>query len=352
MKTTENISLAGYAFTIETDAYEELGAYLSDIRTCFSGDASADEIVADIEERVAELLRERCISGMVVDLTMVRDIKKRIGNPKELAQEDTEASFETGDKTQDQHKSERKAEGNNKKIYRNLDERVLGGVCAGLGTYFSLDKVFFRLIFLILVFISIFGFENGPYILFPMFAYSCLWLAMPAARTAEQKREMKGKPMNLNNYKEKDFNFEKEVKEASQSPGVRAIEKVGGVFLGILLLFAGLGGLVGGLVLPSLPTMFDSNIAKTISEWGTLDAEEQLIASILTSTTFWGLVMIVLGIFCVWFIYNGVMLLFNLKAPSWKPGLVLFIAWIISIFVLAGWVAMTVGEALPALIVL
>ena len=352
MKTTENISLAGYAFTIETDAYEELGAYLSDIRTCFSGDASADEIVADIEERVAELLRERCISGMVVDLTMVRDIKKRIGNPKELAQEDAESSFETSDKAQDQPKSERKAEGNNKKIYRNLDERVLGGVCAGLGTYFSLDKVFFRLIFLILAFISIFGFENGPYILFPLFAYSCLWLAMPAARTSEQKREMKGKPMNLNNYKEKDFNFEKEVKEASQSPGVRTIEKVGGIFLGILLLFAGLGGLVGGLVLPSLPTMFDSNIAKIISEWGTLDAEEQLIASILTSTTFWGLVMIVLGILCVYFIYNGVMLLFNLKAPSWKPGLVLFIAWVISIFVLAGWVAMTVGEALPALIVL
>ena len=98
--------------------------------------------------------------------------------------------------------------------------------------------------------------------------------------------------------------------------------------------------------------MFDSNIAKIISEWGTLDAEEQLIASILTSTTFWGLVMLVLGILCVYFIYNGVMLLFNLKAPSWKPGLVLFIAWVISIFVLAGWVAMTVGEALPALIVL
>lgn len=352
MKTTENISLAGYAFTIETDAYEELGAYLSDIRTCFSGDASADEIVADIEERVAELLRERCISGMVVDLTMVRDIKKRIGNPKELAQEDAESSFETSDKAQDQPKSERKAESNNKKIYRNTDERVLGGVCSGLGIYFGMDKVFFRIIFLILVFISIFGFENGPYILFPLFAYSGLWLAMPAARTAEQKREMKGKPMNLNNYKEKDFSFEKEVKEASQSPGVRAIEKVGGVFLGILLLLAGLGGLVGGLILPSLPTMFDSNIAKIISEWGTLDAEEQLIAAILTSTTFWGLVLIVLGILCVWFIYNGVMLLFNLKAPSWKPGLVLFIAWIISIFVLAGWVAMTVGEALPALIVL
>ena len=352
MKTTENISLAGYAFTIETDAYEELGAYLSDIRTCFSGDASADEIVADIEERVAELLRERCISGMVVDLTMVRDIKKRIGNPKELAQEDTEASFETGDKTQDQHKSERKAEGNNKKIYRNLDERVLGGVCAGLGTYFSMDKVFFRLIFLILVFISIFGFENGPYILFPMFAYSCLWLAMPAARTAEQKREMKGKPMDLNSYKDKDFDFGKEAKEAVQSPAGETFTRVGGVFLGILLLLAGFGGLVGCAFIRVLPEIISHEVAEHINRWGSLNAEEMLVEQLLTGTTFWGMVMVIVGILCIWFIYNGVMLLFALKAPSWKPGLVIFIAWIISIFALAGWVALTVADALPTIIVL
>ena len=352
MKTTENISLAGYAFTIETDAYEELGAYLSDIRTCFSGDASADEIVADIEERVAELLRERCISGMVVDLTMVRDIKKRIGNPKELAQEDTEASFQTGDKTQDQPKSERKAEGNNKKIYRNLDERVLGGVCAGLGTYFSMDKVFFRLIFMILVFISIFGFENGPYILFPMFAYSCLWLAMPAARTAEQKREMKGKPMDLNGYKETDFNFGKEMKEAAQSPAGQAFERAGGVFLGILLLLAGFGGLVGCAFIRVLPEIFSHEVAEHINRWGSLNAEQMIVEQLLTGTTFWGMVMVIVGILCIWFIYNGVMLLFALKAPSWKPGLVIFIAWIISIFALAGWVALTVADALPTIIVL
>ena len=158
MKTTENISLAGYAFTIETDAYEELGAYLSDIRTCFSGDASADEIVADIEERIAELLRERCIVGMVVDLPMVLDIKKRIGDPKELASEDTEASFETKDEAQEQSqqeqpKQEKKADRKNRRIYRNMDERVLGGVCSGLGTYFGLDKVLFRIIFLVIFFI-------------------------------------------------------------------------------------------------------------------------------------------------------------------------------------------------------
>lgn len=57
MKTTENISLAGFAFTIETDAYAELGTYLTDIRDAFRNDSNADEITSDIEERIAEILR-------------------------------------------------------------------------------------------------------------------------------------------------------------------------------------------------------------------------------------------------------------------------------------------------------
>ena len=350
MKTTENISLAGYAFTIETDAYEELGAYLSDIRTCFSGDASADEIVADIEERIAELLRERCISGMVVDLPMIIDIKKRIGNPKELAQEDADASFKPEAEQAEQPKQEKKTEKKNKRIYRNIDERVLGGVCAGLGTYFGLDKVLFRIIFLVLFFISIIS--NEEIVLFPILAYICLWIAMPAARTAEQKREMKGKPMDLNGYKETDFNFGKEVREAAQSPAGQAFERAGGVFLGILLLLAGFGGLVGCAFIRVLPEIVSHEVAEHINRWGTLDAEGMLIETLLTGTTFWSMVMVIVGILCIWFIYNGVMLLFNLKAPSWKPGLVIFIAWIISIFVLAGWVALTVADALPTIIVL
>ena len=350
MKTTENISLAGYAFTIETDAYEELGAYLSDIRTCFSGDASADEIVADIEERIAELLRERCIAGMVVDLPMILDIKKRIGNPKELAQEDAAASFKPEAEQAEQPKQEKKTEKKNKRIYRNIDERVLGGVCAGLGTYFGLDKVLFRIIFLVLFFISIIS--NEEIVLFPILAYICLWIAMPAARTAEQKREMKGKPMDLNGYKETDFNFGKEMKEAVQSPAGQAFERAGGVFLGILLLLAGFGGLVGCAFIRVLPEIFSHEVAEHINRWGSLNAEQMIVEQLLTGTTFWGMVMVIVGILCIWFIYNGVMLLFALKAPSWKPGLVIFIAWIISIFALAGWVALTVADALPTIIVL
>ena len=90
MKTTENISLGGYAFIIETDAYKDLKAYLEDIRNGFSSDPSAEEIISDIEERIAEILKEQTAEGMVVNSAMIKEIRTRIGNPKELAQDDIE----------------------------------------------------------------------------------------------------------------------------------------------------------------------------------------------------------------------------------------------------------------------
>ena len=353
MKTTENISLAGYAFTIETDAYEELGAYLDEIRSCFSADPSAEEITADIEERIAELLREKCVSGMVVDLTMIRDIKKRIGNPKQFAQEETEQPLNTDQQETAEPQQDKKAEKKpwkNKRLWRNLDERILGGVCSGLGIYFGLDKVIFRIFFLILFFIGFIGFDDGPYILFSALAYICLWIAMPAARTAEQKREMKGKPMNLRNYKEKDFDFEKEVKEVGESPAGQTAKRAGGIFIGIILLIMGLGGLLGCIFIPAIPEIIENAMGSHISHWGTLDAEEQLISDIVCNMNFWGLVLVMLGIMCVGMIYGGIMLLFDLRSPSWRPGLVIFIAWIISIFVIAGWVVKTIADALPTII--
>lgn len=344
MKITENISIGGYAFTIETEAYQVLNAYLDDIRQCFNGDSSADEIVADIEERVAELLKERCISGMVVDMQMVQDIMKRIGDPKEMASEEpVSASGTEPAQEQDSEKKNWKA----RRLYRNIDERVIGGVCSGLGAYFGLDKVLFRIIFLIFLFIGFIGWDDGPYFGFSILAYICLWIAMPAARTVEQKCEMKGKPMNIQGFKSKDFSFEKEVKDVAQSPVGQTAKRAGGVFLGIMLLLVGLSGMLGSIFIPSLPAIIGHEIADEIIDF---DAGEQMMADILTGGTFWGLIMVMLGIGFVWFIYNGVMLLFDLKAPSWRPGLILFIAWLISIFVVAAWVIKTVAETLPLII--
>lgn len=347
MKTTENISLGGYAFTIEIDAYDELATYLSEIRSGFSTDPSADEIIADIEERIAELLKEQTVQGMVVNSSMISDIRKRIGNPKELAQEDVDPAYVP---EMEEHPKKEKKSWKNKRLYRNMDERIFGGVCSGLGSYFGLDKVLFRIIFLIFFMIGFIGIDDGPFIMLSVVAYICLWIAMPAARTDEQKREMKGKPINLKSYKNKDFDFEKEVKEVAESPAGQTIKRAGGVFLGIILLLIGLSGLLGGIFIPSMSEIFDNEIAEHILNWGELDAEDQMIAGILGGTTFWGLVLVMLGLMCIGMLYGGIMLLFDLKAPSWRPGLVIFIAWIMSIFAIAAYVLKIIADALPTLI--
>lgn len=351
MKTTENISLAGYAFTIEEDAYVELGTYLNDIREAFASDPSAEEITADIEARIAELLKEKYISGMVVDIETVKEIKRRIGDPKMLAQDEVEVEI-SPEPEQETEKKHAQKNYKTRRMYRNIEERVIGGVCSGLGTYFGLDKVLFRLIFLIFFIITFCASvdENNPSFMIPILAYMCLWVAMPAARSAEQKREMKRQPMNLDNYRSKDFSLKTEVNEAAKSPAGRTFVRAGGIFLGLLLLLCGLGGLLGCAFLPAVSEICENQITSHIDRWGPLDIEEQLLADIFTNTTFWTMVIGMVGIFCIWLIYNGVMLLFNLKYPTWKPGVVLFIAWIITLFIIAGWIVKQVADVLPALL--
>lgn len=349
MKTTENISLAGYAFTIESDAYSELDAYLTDIHEAFATDASAEEITADIEARIAELLKEKYIPGMAVSLEMINEIKKRIGDPKMLAADEPEVSETPSDdkEARKQHNSLK-----NRHLYRNLEEKVLGGVCAGLGSYFGIDRVLFRILFLLFFFIGFLGIDDGPYFGFSLLAYICLWIAMPAARTAEQKREMKGKPTNLDSYRSKDFDFGTEVRDAAQSPAGRTIKRAGGVFLGILLFIIGMGGMLGCAFIPSVEHIIGYGIADEIADFGPLDAEEMFIADLLTgNSTLWIMIMVITGLMFIWFIYNGIMLLFDLKAPSWRPGLILFIAWVISIFVIIAYILKMTAEAFPSLII-
>ena len=152
MKTTEKISLGGFAFVIEYDAYVELENYLAEIRECFRNDNSADEIVDDIEVRIAELLKEKYVDGTVVNMGMIASIKQRIGDPKEVAgqEEEEEVVKETS-----------KCPLRDKRLYRDIDDRALAGVCSGLGLYFNIDKVVFRLFFLIAFCLGFFDAEDG-----------------------------------------------------------------------------------------------------------------------------------------------------------------------------------------------
>lgn len=345
MKKTENISLAGYSFIIETDAYQVLDSYLEEIREVFKTDPSADEIVEDIEERIAELLSEKCRGGIVANLNMVEEIRHRIGDPKDLAQDEPSPQSEAEDLKEKPTTEKKWNKG--KKLYRDVDQRILGGVCSGLSAYTGIDKVIFRLIFLIITAVGIFGIED-EFMLVSCLAYICLWIAMPAARTVEQKCEMKGKPIDLEGWKGKDLNLGKEVREVVDSPAGKTFTRAGGVFLGIIMLTIGVSGLLGCLFIPSLPSII-GNIPDLRPEF--LDEAERMGIGMVTSNTFWMLVTAMTAIFSIWFLYNGVMLSFGLKAPSWKPGLVLFIAWIISILAIAAWTIRYIAVEIPTIMV-
>ncbi len=339
MKTTEKISLGGFAFIVESDAYEALDSYLSEIRECFRNDNSADEIVDDIEVRIAEILKEKYIEGMVVNLGMIDEIRKRIGDPKELAGQD-DAEPQTEDELP---KQSRKRAFREKRLYRNIDDRVLGGVCSGLGLYFNLDKAIFRLFFLIAFCL---GFFQVPGIVtLPLVAYLILWIAMPAARTVEQKCEMSGKPMDLKDFRDGENRFAREIRETAKSPAVHTIMRIMGMIIGIIFIIIGLGGFSATIFFPSVPAIIANHI-----HLGDMVGEDIIASSIACDKTFWWMMFGVIGLAALGMLYSGIVLCFDLKTPAWRPGLVIFILWVVSILVTIAWVLHKVAEYLPTVI--
>ena len=332
MKKTENINLGGYAFVIEEDAYHLLNEYLGSIKANLKDDA--EEISNDIEERIAEIFNERSNANCVISTAMVEEAKKRIGNP-------TDISSDNQDSTQ-------KTNNHSKLLYRDMEKRVLGGVCSGLGNYFSIDPALLRILFAVFFLLGMMTrFEILT--LISMFGYLILWVAMPAARTVEEKCRMKGKPMKLENFIT-DMNtgqFRKEVSDLGNSPAVRKAGRVMSGIIGVIIMIAGFAGLMGCFFIPLVPEIFSKHVNLGNLIYGTPLA---IASRIIYDNIFWWIVTTMVSILSIWFLYNGAMMAFNFKSPSWKPGLILFLAWIVSILCIAGWSVKIVSEMLPLII--
>ena len=339
MKTTEKVNIAGYSFTLEEDAYSELDRYIGQIRASLSENSNADEIVQDIEERIAELLGESCPSGTVVNKNMVLDIRRRIGEPAQFSAEEN-ASADEKPKTE-------------KRLYRDLENRVVGGVCSGIGNYFNIGYVIIRLIFIVLFMASFMvSFVSGPFFMFVLMMYLCLWIAMPPARSVEEKCKMKGKPISLSNFR---TNFSpaaiaQEAQEIKDSPAIRTAGRIFSSIMGILLTMGGFGCLLSLIFIHKTPDLISLYTERHAQRWATDNAYDVLWVDIMTHPMLWWLVIAVVGILGIWMLYNGLRLAFDLKAPSWKPGIVLFVLWVISILALVTWVLAQVAEALPLFI--
>ncbi len=177
------VNIGGVVFQIDETAYRKLDNYLNSIRRKYANTAEGDEIIQDIENRIAELFTaavgER---GAIMD-TNVDEIISIMGAPEDYE----EVAFDPQSGPQ-QARSEAPRHSATR-FYRDKDNNVLGGVCAGLAAKFDIDALWIRLLFLVAFFFAGTGF----------LLYIVLWIIIPEAKTTAEKLEMRGEKVDINN---------------------------------------------------------------------------------------------------------------------------------------------------------
>ncbi len=331
MKEIERLSIGGYAFTLETDAAAEVERYLKDLEAHYLGQEGGKEIMEGIEERMAELLLERCGAGRVATVADIRGIISILGRPERIEADDPQP--------------ERPQEKPQKKLYRDLENKRVAGVCAGLGNYFNVDVALIRIVFTVIAVALFFGAaDEGAWSLLGFVAYGILWLAMPPARTAQERWAMNGDKGTLQDIQRNVRNGiqemgevarkgVREVGDAVRSPKGSEFGKILLIAIGLAFLLSGVSGLASVSVLGLagngvLHFPLDSFLSELHSEapvfYDMLDTPWILVLAILA------VVLPLIGL-----IYLGVRFIFGFKAPSWKPGLVILVLWLVVLVVLA-----------------
>lgn len=188
MNKTLNINLAGQPFIIDENAYLHLDRYLSSIRRHFASSEGCEEICGDIENRLAELFQQRMRGRQIITIDEVKNVIAIMGTPEDFGMDDAHADSMNTGSTQSSNTGERIKLG--KKLFRNPDDKIVGGVCSGLAAYFGIkDALWVRIGFLIMV--TFFGVGIIPYIV--------LMVLVPEAITAGEKLAMRGAEANMHN---------------------------------------------------------------------------------------------------------------------------------------------------------
>ncbi len=257
MKKTVTVNIGGIVFHIDEDAFELLHKYLETIKAHFHTSEGKEEITSDIEARIAELFSEKLKNGkQVVSIEDVNEAIAIMGKPEEFGGDESNSS-NASDKTKGENNQHSDGQygysyGYNyggkrenyqytgtytkRRVYRNPDDKVLGGVCSGISSYLDIDPLWMRLIFAVMFF----GFGSG------LLIYIILWIIIPEAKTTAEKLEMRGEKVNvenieknikeeMDNLKNKFEDFKKEAKDmGSKDRRDRARGVVGNIAHGFI----------------------------------------------------------------------------------------------------------------------
>lgn len=189
------VNIGGIVFQIDEGAYHKLDQYLAAIRKKYAYEVGGNDIINDIEARIAELFAERTQGRGAIMQSDVDHIIRQMGQPDDFESEAKESSNES-------HSTR-----TTRRFFRDGDNRMLGGVCSGFGNYFDVDPLWIRLAFVA----SFFFFGSG------FLLYIVLWVIMPQAKTASEKLEMRGERINISN-------IEKTVRSGARDMKAKATE--------------------------------------------------------------------------------------------------------------------------------
>lgn len=336
MNKTVNINLAGTFFHIDEDAFGKLQRYLEAIRKSLSDPQGSDEIIKDIEARIAELFSEKLErETQVVTLKELDEVIAVMGQPEDYAVD--EEIFE------DQPKSSSRSSAGHKQLFRDVDDKYIAGVSSGLGHYLGLDAIWIRLLWVLLTL-----FSGGTFIL----VYILFWILVPPALTTSDKLKMTGEPINISNiekkFKEGYENVAEKVKNVDydkygqqvKSGASGFFESLGSIlrtlfsifvkFLGVLVVIVSLSTLIGLIV-----GLFT---AGSLGIWGPEEFSNIYYLVDTTNAPLWLISLMVLfavGIpFFVLFILGLKMLVTNLKSIGLPAKITLFILWLASVIAL------------------
>ena len=341
MNKTITSNIAGYVFHIDENAFDKLDAYLNTIRSYFTDSQGKDEIIADIEARLAEMLHEK-IGDMkqVVSLEDVNQVIIIMGQPEAFIDDDPESAGWTEQRSQPSDSSP-------KRLFRDPDNNVIGGVCAGVSNYLGLgDAIWLRLALVI----SFFFFGSG------FLLYVILWIIIPEAKTTADKLQMRGENVTVSNI-EKRVNEElgtvkNKWNNLHGNSGTgrkignlfhRVITLIGNVVLlllkflskiiGFAFVLAGVIGLLSVIGIPfGLPTMISLGSDGAMSAIDVQGIFQNLVGGngmitwiMVTGILVWGIPMAALAFF-------GIKLLFNFRSHNRRIGLSFLGLWIVGVF--------------------
>jgi phage shock protein C len=184
MQRIVQITIAGRLIPIEEDAYLILKDYISSLERHFSGEDGKEEIIQDIEIRIAELFNARLQSGAhAIDKGDVVKLIETLG-PASALNDGRDASGNPASHFPGPYTAKQQQQQNysSRRIFRNPNDKIIGGVCSGLANYFDIDPVIVRLVFAVMFFTAGIG----------LLAYIIAWIVIPTAKTPEDLQYMSG----------------------------------------------------------------------------------------------------------------------------------------------------------------